>query len=97
MTQRTMEEAIDVLTSLDEGMLQCFVDWHNNEKSSEQSETDHEFYNDLYGPIAAAHFTDFDEDEDEITGPHFWQPVAVASGLGDPYVSFGKIVDETGF
>lgn len=95
MTDRTYGEAIDVLTSLDEGKLQCFVDWYNNEKSGEQSEADHEFYDDLYGPIAAAHFTDYDEDENEITGPSFWQPVA--ADLGEPYVSFGKIVDETGF
>lgn len=97
MTRRTFDEAVDVLTSLDEGKLQCFVDWYNNEKTDEQSEADHEFYNDLYGPIAAAHFTDYDEDENEITGPSFWYPVAASSGLGDPYVSFGKIVDETGF
>lgn len=97
MTNRTMDEAIDVLSSLDEGKLQCFVDWYNNEKADGQSEADHEAYYDLYGPIAEAHFTDFDEDEAEIVGDCFWQRVAMASGLGDPYASFSKIVDETGY
>lgn len=95
MTQKTFDEAIDVMLSLDFDKASQFVDWYKQQQQP-ADETAHEFYDDLYGPIAAAHFTNFDEDEEEICGHGFWENIGANTGISC-LAELGKIVEETGF
>lgn len=95
MTSRTMDEAFELITSLDKEKVSEFVEWWDESVN----ETEHPNYNYIYGTISNFEYTDFDKDEAEICSNCFFQKVISAYGseVDECYVKLAKIIDTTGF
>lgn len=98
MTDLTLEEGFDLLTSFDEDIVEEFVNWYDNERGEGQSETESEYYHDIYDRVASYSYTNFDEDENEICGHDFYKKaIRYSDGAPKCYVRLAEIIDETGF
>lgn len=95
MTNKTMDEAFELITSLDKKKVSEFVEWWDESID----ETEHPNYNYIYGTISKFEYTDFNEDEEEICSDSFFQKVILTYGseIDDCYVKLAKIIDTTGF